>query len=75
MLFRSKTGDQAHPVFCLTHKSVLRGLTEFLQSGGRKIDAWYSTLKFVEVLFDDHAEAFSNINTVSELSDLQGRPG
>ena len=71
----AKTGDQAHPVFCLTQKSVQPGLTEFLQSGGRKIDAWYATLKFVEVLFDDQADAFSNINTVDELRDFQVRPG
>ena len=63
----ARTGDQPHPVFCLTRKSVLPGLTEFLQSGGRKIDAWYAALKVVEVRFDDEAEAFSNINTVEEL--------
>lgn len=63
----ARTGDQPHPVFCLTHKSVLPGLTAFLQSGGRKIDAWYAALKVAEVRFDDEAEAFSNINTVEEL--------
>ena len=63
----ARTGDQPHPVFCLCHKSVLPGLTAFLESGGRKIDAWYSALNVAEVLFDDEAEAFSNINTVEEL--------
>ena len=63
----ARTGDQPHPVFCLTRKSVLPGLTTFLQSGGRKIDAWYAALEVVEVRFDDEAEAFSNINTVEEL--------
>ena len=63
----ARTGDQPHPVFCLTRKSVLPGLTEFLQRGGRKIDAWYAALTVVEVRFDDEAEAFSNINTVEEL--------
>ena len=62
-----RTGDQPHPVFCLTRKSVLPGLTTFLQNGGRKIDAWYAALEVVEVRFDDEAEAFSNINTVEEL--------
>ncbi len=68
----ARTGDQPHPVFCLTRKSVLPGLTAFLQSGGRKIDAWYAALKVVEVLFDDEAEAFSNINTVEELRGYEG---
>jgi molybdopterin-guanine dinucleotide biosynthesis protein A len=63
----AKTGDQPHPVFCLCRKRVLAGLTEFLAGGGRKIDAWYASLKVVEVRFDDQALAFSNINTEDEL--------
>ena len=63
----AKTFDQAHPVFCLCQRSVLPHLTEFLESGGRKIDRWYSTLNIVEVAFDDEAEAFENINTREEL--------
>jgi molybdopterin-guanine dinucleotide biosynthesis protein A len=61
------TGSQPHPVFCLCRRSVLPGLTAFLQSGGRKVDAWYSALEVAEVAFDDEAEAFSNINTEAEL--------
>lgn len=64
----ARTFDQAHPVFCLCKREVLPHLTEFLESGGRKIDRWYSTLKIVEVAFDDEAEAFENINTREELS-------
>ena len=63
----AKTGDQPHPVFCLCRRSVLGSLTTFLAGGGRKIDAWYSRLRAVEVLFDDQVAAFSNINTVEEL--------
>ena len=67
----ARTGDQPHPVFCLCRKSVLPGLTAFLANGGRKIDAWYSTLKVTEVPFDDEAAAFSNINTERELNALE----
>jgi molybdopterin-guanine dinucleotide biosynthesis protein A len=63
----AKTGDQPHPVFVLVRKSVRKGLEDFLAGGGRKIDAWYSTLKVVEVPFDDEADAFRNINTREEL--------
>ena len=63
----ARTGEQPHPVFCLCRKTVLWSLTSFLQSGGRKIDAWYSALKVVEVPFDDQPDAFSNINTEAEL--------
>jgi len=64
----AKTGDQAHPVFSLVRVSVLDHLSGFLSAGGRKIDAWYSTLKIVEVPFDDEADAFRNINTREELN-------
>lgn len=57
---------QPQPVFCLMKASVLPSLTAFLQEGGRKIDKWYRSLRYVEVLFDD-ADAFRNINTVDEL--------
>ena len=68
----ARTFDQPHPVFCLCKSEVLPHLTEFLQSGGRKIDRWYSTLKVTEVAFDDQAEAFENINTREELGRFEG---
>ena len=67
----AKTGDQPHPVFCLARRGVLDHLTDFLKNGGRKIDAWYATLRVAEVAFDDEAETFSNINTSDELKALQ----
>jgi len=63
----ARTGTQPHPVFCMCGKQLLPGLTAFLAGGGRKIDAWYATLKTVEVPFDDQPAAFSNINTNEEL--------
>jgi len=70
----AKTGEQAHPVFCLCRKSVAPSLTDFLGEGGRKIDAWYARLKVIEVAFDDNAAAFSNINTEAELAALENQP-
>jgi len=64
----AKTGDQPHPVFALVRESLAGHLAQFLGAGGRKIDAWYASLKVVEVPFDDEAEAFSNINTRDELA-------
>jgi molybdopterin-guanine dinucleotide biosynthesis protein A len=63
----AKTSDQAHPVLALVRRSVATNLEAFLASGGRKIDAWYASLKVVEVSFDDEADAFRNINTLEEL--------
>jgi molybdopterin-guanine dinucleotide biosynthesis protein A len=68
----ARTHDQPHPVFALVSRSVLPHLVRFLEGGGRKIDAWYASLKNVEVRFDDEAEAFRNINTAAELAAAGG---
>lgn len=62
------TFAQPHPVFALVERSVLPHLASFLREGGRKIDAWYATLRVVAVPFDDEEAAFSNINTADELA-------
>jgi molybdopterin-guanine dinucleotide biosynthesis protein A len=69
----AKTGEQAHPVFCLMRRSVHGSLRDFLARGERKIDRWYSSLEVVEVPFDDEADAFLNINTREELANLEPR--
>ena len=68
----ARTADQPHPVFALVRRSVLPHLARFLAGGGRKIDAWYASLKTVEVAFDDEADAFRNINTAAELQAASG---
>lgn len=67
----AKTGTQAHPVFCLCNRNLLPHLDSYLQNGGRKFDAWYSTLKVIEVSFDDNPLAFANINTPEDLIKLE----
>ena len=64
----ARTFEQPHPVFSLVRRDLLPHLTTFLEHGGRKIDAWYATLRVAEVPFDDEAEAFRNINTAAELA-------
>ncbi len=67
----AKTGEQAHPVFCLMRRDVHASLEAFLASGQRKIDRWYAALEVVEVAFDDEPDAFLNINTLGDLRALQ----
>ena len=67
----AKTFDQPHPVFCLVKTSLAPHLQAFLESGQRKIDKWYNTLKIVEVQFNDEEAAFSNINTIDELKSFE----
>lgn len=64
----ARTGEQAHPVFCLLRRSLLPHLSRYLSQGGRKIDAWYADLNVVEVAFDDKPDAFGNFNTLAELT-------
>src|SRR5215468_11576338 len=70
----ARTFDQPHPVFALVRRSLLAHLARFLEGGGRKIDAWYASLKVVEVAFDDEAAAFRNINTAEELKQAVAAP-
>jgi molybdopterin molybdotransferase len=60
---------QPHPVFCLVKASLAPLLSEYLSSGGRRMDGWYPRIKVAEVVFDD-ADAFRNINTLEELRSL-----
>jgi molybdopterin-guanine dinucleotide biosynthesis protein A len=69
----ARTGEQAHPVFCLMRREVHAGLSDFLASGQRKIDKWYASLRVAEVAFDDEPQAFLNINTREELAGLEPR--
>jgi molybdenum cofactor guanylyltransferase len=69
----AKTGTQAHPVISLMRKRLLPHLTAYLESGGRKVDAWYAPLQVVEVRFDD-GKAFRNINTPEELRAIERGP-
>jgi molybdopterin molybdotransferase len=57
---------QPHPVFALLKASVLPQLDSYLDTGARRMEGFFNTLKVAEVLFEDSA-AFSNINTLEEL--------
>lgn len=65
------SSGNAHPVFCLCKKNVLPSLTRYLQQGGRKVSAWQKSLNYIEVDFDDSAEAFINLNTSEDLAALE----
>jgi len=66
-------GARTHPVFLAVHRRHLAGLTDFLTSGRRRIDAWYGTLPHLLVSFADEPDAFANGNTPDELAALAER--
>jgi molybdenum cofactor guanylyltransferase len=62
------------PVFCLLKSELMESLVAFMQSGGRKIDAWTAQHAQVHVAFDtaqDDRQAFVNANTLAELQALE----
>ncbi len=61
---------QSHPVFCLLKTALLPQLAAYLDSGERKVEAWFKSVNSCAVGFDDEA-AFANINTLDELQRLQ----
>ena len=65
---------RSQPVFCLMRVGVRDSLAQFLQSGGRKIDAWTRAQGQVLVPFNapgDDPQAFANANTLEELRGLE----
>ena len=64
----ARTGDKVQRAFCLTRRGILPKLEAFLASGDRKVGLWHASLKLAEVVFDDEADGFSNINTVEDLA-------
>jgi molybdopterin molybdotransferase len=68
-----ESGDsyqRVHPVFSLMKASVLPQLSAYLDTGARRMDGWYKSVRVAEVLFSD-AGAFRNINTLGDLKDME----
>jgi molybdenum cofactor guanylyltransferase len=61
---------QMQTVFCLLRSHLLGNLTAFLATGDRKVEAWYNTLNFTTVHFEDEA-AFCNVNTRPQLQQIE----
>jgi molybdenum cofactor guanylyltransferase len=66
----ARSGGQSQPVFCLARKSLLPQLTAFVEEGGRKVDAWFATVRAAAVDFGREAD-FLNVNSTEELRQLE----
>ena len=62
--------DRLEPVFMLCHRSLLKNLDKFISSGERKMELWIRENNYKAVNFSD-PKAFVNINTHSELSNIE----
>ncbi|MGR8998533.1 MAG: molybdenum cofactor guanylyltransferase MobA [Gammaproteobacteria bacterium] len=66
-------GERLHPVFLAIKTSLKSSLQDYLASGQRKIERWLEQHKMVKADFSDEPEIFININTMTELSDLEAK--
>ncbi|HEY8908492.1 MAG TPA: molybdenum cofactor guanylyltransferase MobA [Rhodoferax sp.] len=65
---------RSQPVFCLMRVRLLPGLSQFIQSGKHKVQDWCDLHATALARFDqpaDHPQAFCNVNTLSELHQLE----
>jgi molybdopterin-guanine dinucleotide biosynthesis protein A len=54
--------------------TLASSLHDYLHSGGRKVEAWATSVQGVQVSFDapgDDPRAFANANTLDELRQLE----
>jgi len=64
-------GERLHPVFAALKTHLRAGLQTYLQTGERKLQAWFKQHQVVEVDFSDRPEVFANINTPEQLVELE----
>ena len=65
-------GERLQPVHALIPISLLDSLIEFLESGDRKIDRWYTKHNMIKADFSDKPEVFFNVNTEEQRQQTTG---
>ncbi len=66
-------GERLHPVFLALKTSLKNSLQDYLASGQRKVDRWLEQQKMVKGDFSNDPEIFININTLTDLSELEAK--
>ena len=67
---------RSQPVFCLMRVSLLPGLRQFIRSGRHRVQDWCDLHTTALARFDqpaDNPQAFCNVNTLSELHQLESQ--
>lgn len=64
----ANSNGHAHPVISLSRTSTLPSLMAAIDAGERKVSTWQKSLSYIEVSFDDCADAFINLNTLQDVS-------
>ena len=66
-------GERLHPVFLALKTSLKISLQDYLANGHRKMDHWLAQQKMVKADFSNEPWIFTNINTLTELSELEAK--
>lgn len=66
-------GERLQPTFMLCRREIVGELERYLAGGGRRIHTWLEGIGACAVTFPD-ANAFINLNTPSELAELEDQP-
>ena len=64
-------GVRVHPVFMAIKTALRNSLQDYLVGGQRKVVSWLEQQNLVKVEFTNEAEIFRNINTLTELFELE----
>ncbi len=64
-------GVRVHPVFMAIKTALQESLQAYLVGGQRKVAGWLEQQNLVQVEFSNEAEIFCNINTMTELFELE----
>ncbi len=59
-------GGRLQPTFALYRRELVDPLAGYLETGGRKIDRFFQSRRFVTADFSDRPEAFVNINSADD---------
>ena len=68
-------GERLHPVFAALKTKLQTDLEQYLNSGERKLQAWFGRHALARVDFSDAATMFANVNTRDELQKLKQAMG
>lgn len=65
-------GERLHPLHLLVPVSLTDSVTEYLNSGERRMMKWLKQTNLIRCDFSDQPDGFLNVNTPTELTLLKG---
>jgi len=66
-------GQRLQNTIALLPCSLSADLESYLENGSRKVETWLRLHNMVEVGFSDQANAFLNVNSIEQLTDLEAQ--